>query len=120
MSNFNIFGDDRKIPKLTINVKIKVKTRTPEESTTWNTVFGYIMKKPRTKLEFLAVNTLRKLSLNEIKLKDIKHLISETDFNQLNKVEYIFDNVLTCDTKAFILAILKVPTNEVSKLIKTV
>ena len=39
MKHLNIFGDDRKIPKLSINVRIKVKTNTAEENKAWNTVF---------------------------------------------------------------------------------
>lgn len=116
MTNFDIFGDGRKIPKLSVSVKVKVKTRSVEETIIWNNVFGYIMKKPRTKLEFLAVNNLRKISLNEIKLKDIKDFLSQEDFTQLSKIEYLFDNNLTADLKAFILAILKIPTSEILKL----
>jgi len=40
----NLWNDERKIPKISINVKIKVKTDTPEEFAAWNSVFGYIMK----------------------------------------------------------------------------
>lgn len=109
MKSLNIFGDDRKIPKLSINVKVKVKTRSPEETLAWNQVFGYIMKKPRTKLEFLAVNNLRRLQLDGIKLDNIEPFITKEDFIQLKKVEYVFDYTLTADIKAFILAILKVP-----------
>ena len=45
MKKIDIFGDDRKIPKLSVNVKVRVKTESLEESIAWNQVFGYIMKK---------------------------------------------------------------------------
>jgi hypothetical protein len=118
MKYLNIFGDDRKIPKLSINVRIKVKTNTAEENKAWNTVFGYIMKKPRTKLEFLTVSTIRSLALDKITLEAIKKNISEEDYIQLQKVENVFNNNLTDDIKAFILAILKIPVNILENICK--
>lgn len=112
----DIFGDGRKCPKLSVNVKVKVNTNTKEEADNWNSVFGYIMKKPRTKLEFLMINPIRKLSLSNITLKKIKNYISEEDFNQLSKIENIFDLRLTNDLKAFILAVLKIPVSILEKL----
>lgn len=44
MRHLNIFGDDRKIPKVSINAKVKVKTKSAEEGKAWNKAFGYIMK----------------------------------------------------------------------------
>ena len=83
----DIFGDGRKRPKLSVNVKIKINTKYKEESLEWNKVFGYIMKKPRTKLEFLMVNSIRRLQLSNITLEKIKPYISEEDYGQLFKIE---------------------------------
>lgn len=113
---FDIFGDGRKRPKLSVNVKVKVSTTYTDEMTHWNKVFGYIMKKPRTKLEFLMINSIRKLSLSKITLQKIKNYISEEDYVQLQKIENIFDKDLTDDLKAFILAILKIPVSILEKL----
>ena len=99
----DIFGDGRKTPKISINVKVKVKTATPGESIRWNKVFGYIMKKPRTKLEFLVVDPIRNLQLDKIELEDIKQYITEEDYNQLSKVTKIFNRKLTADVKSFIV-----------------
>lgn len=118
MTNLDIFGDGRKVPQLSINVKVKIKNDYQQYNTAWNNVFGYIMKKPRTKLEFLAVNSFRNLSLSELKLKDIKEYISNEDYEHLQQVEEVFDSGLTSDVKAFILSILKVPFNRVENLIK--
>lgn len=109
MVRINAFGDDRKIPKLSINVKVKVKIDSPSDIVKWNNVFGYIMKKPRTKLDFINVNPIRNLKLNNITVEKIKNYISEEDYTQLLKVENIFNTNLTNDLKAFILAILKIP-----------
>lgn len=117
MSKIDIFGDGRKTPKISINVKVKVNTVTPEESHKWNKVFGYIMKKPRTKLEFLAVDAIRCLSLDKIQLEDIKSYISEEDYKELKLVEKIFNKRLTSDIKAFILSILKMKINVLQQII---
>lgn len=106
----DIFGDGRKRPKLSVNVKIKINTKYKEESLKWNKVFGYIMKKPRTKLEFLMVNSIRRLQLSNITLEKIEPYISEEDYSQLSEIENTFNTQLPDDLKAFILAILKVPT----------
>lgn len=116
MRHLNIFGDDRKIPKVSINVKVKVKTKSAEEGKAWNRAFGYIMKKPRTKLEFLMTNTIRGLKLDRITLSKIKGYISEEDYNYLSTVESIFDNNLTDDVKVFILSVLKIPVLTLEKL----
>ena len=47
MSKINPFTDGRKIPEVSINVKVKVDTEATEEATNWNKVFGYLMRKPR-------------------------------------------------------------------------
>lgn len=117
MSKIDIFGDGRKTPKISVNVKIKVKTNNADETTAWNKAFGYIMKKQRTKLEFLAVDSLRCLALDKIKLENIKNLISEEDYLVLKDIEKIFDKRLTCDVKAFILAILKISPNQIEYLV---
>lgn len=117
MNRIDVFGDGRKTPKISVNVKIKVKTNDINETVAWNKAFGYIMKKQRTKLEFLAVDSLRCLSLDKVKLKDIANLITEEDYAELSPIEKIFDKRLTSDVKAFILAILRVSSNQVENII---
>lgn len=119
MNRIDVFGDGRKTPKISVNVKIKVKTSDINETVAWNKAFGYIMKKQRTKLEFLAVDSLRCLSLDKVKLKDIANLITEEDYTELSPIEKIFDKRLTSDVKAFILAILKVSNNQIENIITT-
>lgn len=116
MTKLDIFGDNRKIPKLSINVKVKVDTESAEEAANWNTVFGYIMKKPRTKLEFLAVNMIRNLSLSKIYIEDLKDYIAKEDYEQLVKIDALFNMRLTADIKAFILSILHVPYDRLVEL----
>lgn len=117
MNRIDVFGDGRKTPKISVNVKIKVKTSDINETIAWNKAFGYIMKKQRTKLEFLAVDSLRCLSLDKVKLKDIANLITEEDYAELSPIEKIFDKRLTSDVKAFILAILKVSNSQIENII---
>ena len=117
MNRIDVFGDGRKTPKISVNVKIKVKTSDINETVAWNKAFGYIMKKQRTKLEFLAVDSLRCLSLDKVKLKDIANLITEIDYAELSPIEKIFDKRLTSDVKAFILAILKVSNSQIENII---
>ncbi len=116
MTNIDIFGDNRKIPSLSINVKIKANTISQEEAKAWDKVFGYVMKKPRTKLEFLAVNKIRELSLNTISVQQLKPYLNEEDYEQLLKIENLFTDRLTADIKAFILAILKVSPDTIKSL----
>ncbi len=118
MSNLNIFGDDRKIPKVTVNVKVRVKDLNDEETRAWNKAFGYIMRKTHSKLEFIAINTIRELSIRNIKLADIKDFISETDYNVLHTIESIFNNKISIDLKAFILAMLKIPVTSIAAFCK--
>ena len=108
MTNIDIFGDNRKIPSLSINVKIKANTVSQEEAKAWDKVFGYVMKKPRTKLEFLALNT--------ISVQQLKPYLNEEDYEQLLKIENLFTDRLTADIKAFILAILKVSPDTIKSL----
>ena len=117
MNRIDVFGDGRKTPKISVNVKIKVKTSDINETIAWNKAFGYIMKKQRTKLEFLAVDSLRCLSLDKVKLKDIANFITEEDYAELSSIEKIFDKRLTSDVKAFILAILKVSNSQIENII---
>ena len=117
MNRIDVFGDGRKTPKISVNVKIKVKTSDINEAIAWNKAFGYIMKKQRTKLEFLAVDSLRCLSLDKVKLKDIASLITGEDYAELSPIEKIFDKRLTSDVKAFILAILKVSNSQIENII---
>lgn len=119
MLDFDIFGDGRKTPKLSVNVKVKVKTNSQAEIKAWNSVFGYFIKKPRTKLEFLAVSHIRSLDLTKILVSDLKGYLSEEDYEQLERIEDIFNTRLTADIKAFILAILKFPVNFLSSIISS-
>ena len=118
MTNIDIFGDQRKIPKLSVKVRVKAKTVSSEETAEWNRVFGYIMKKPRTKLEFLTIASLRNLPLSKLTLAVLKPYIKEEDYIQLQKVEDLFNNRLTIDVKAFILGVLRIPYNTLSDLSK--
>lgn len=108
MSKINPFTDDRKIPEVSINVKIRVDTDTPDETSNWNKTFGYLMRKPRTKLEFINVTELRKTNLENVTVDSLKNFLQEEDYIQLKSIEKIFDTRLTQDVKAFILAILKI------------
>lgn len=117
MNRIDVFGDGRKTPKISVNVKIKVKTSDINETVAWNKAFGYIMKKQRTKLEFLTVDSLRCLSLDKVKLKDIVNFITKEDYAELSPIEKIFDKRLTSDVKAFILAILKVSNSQIENII---
>lgn len=119
MEKINPFLDKRPIPKVNINVKIKVKTNSAKENADWNKAFGYLMKKPRTKLEFLTVNIIRKLPLEKITLQSIKPLLLENDYNVLVTIEDIFNNRLTSDVKSFILAILRIPIKDLDNIINT-
>ena len=119
MLNVDLFGDERKVPKLSVNVKVKVKTESQEENTQWNSVFGYLMKKPRTKLDFLTTNNFRKLPLAELTLEKLKPFIFKEDYDQLVKIERVFNEALSSDLKAFILAILKIPYEKVLELKET-
>lgn len=118
MVRLNIFDDGRKMPKLSVNLKVKIKSRNQDELANWNTFFGYLMKKQRTKLDFLAVAPIRELDLSKIKLDSIKDYINEEDYDQISKIEKIFDKKLTSDVKSFILAMLRIPLESIKSLIK--
>ena len=116
MNNINPFLDKRPIPKIGINVKIKIKSDSAKENADWNKAFGYIMKKPRTKLEFLTVSLIRKLPLEKITLEKIKPYLTENDYQQLLTIENIFNSKLTTDVKSFILSILRIPVKDLEAL----
>ena len=116
MSNINPFLDKRPIPKISINVKVKIKSDSAKENADWNKAFGYIMKKPRTKLEFLTVNLIRKLPLENITLEKIKPYLTNADYQQLATIENIFNTKLTTDVKSFILSILRIPIKDLEAL----
>ena len=116
MQNVNPFLDKRPIPKISINVKVKIKSDSAKENADWNKAFGYIMKKPRTKLEFLTVNLIRKLPLEKITLEKIKPYLTENDYQQLLMIENIFNSKLTTDVKSFILSVLRIPVKSLEAL----
>lgn len=117
MPTVNPFLDKRPIPRIGINVKVKIKTNSAKENADWNKVFGYIMKKPRTKLEFLTVSAIRKLPLNDITVAKLQPLVTEEDYNQLLIIEDIFNNRLTTDIKSFILAVLRISVKDLENII---
>lgn len=109
MANLDIFGDNRKIPNITINVKVKVKDLNSDETRVWNKAFGHIIRKGHSKLEFLTIDTIRELPIKNIKVSDLESVVSEEDYNVLKSIDTIFNNKISIDLKAFILAMLKVP-----------
>lgn len=117
MVKINPFTDDRKIPEVSINVKVKVNTDSNEESLNWNKVFGYLMRKPRTKVEFINVSDIRKYSLDKISLEDLRSYLQQEDFEKLKTIENIFNEKLTQDVKAFILSILKIKPSVIESLV---
>lgn len=119
MHKIDIFGDGRKVPKLHINLKVKAKTESPAESAAWNNTFGYFMKKPRTKLDFISVGAIRNLPLHKVQLTDLKTYLPEEDYKQLSTVENVFNNSLTSDLKAFVLAIAKIKQEDLETIIST-
>lgn len=113
----NPFLDKRPIPKVGINVKVKIKTNSAQENADWNKVFGYIMKKPRTKLEFLIVSNIRKLQLDKITVNSLQPYLIDEDYQQLLLIQDIFDNRLTTDIKSFILGVLRIPIKSLENII---
>lgn len=109
MTNLDIFGDNRKIPNIKVNVKVKIKDLNSDETRIWNKAFGYIMRKGHSKLEFLSIDTIRELPIKNIKLVDLKSTLNEEDYSVLKTIEDVFDNKISTDLKAFILAMLKIP-----------
>lgn len=116
MTKLDIFGDGRKTPKISVNVKIKVETKSAKENVHWNKFFGYLMKKPRTKLDFLSVNAIRKLNMSKITLKSINDYLKDDDKEQINKIKDLFDKRLTTDVKAFIITLLHIPYDKLQEI----
>ena len=96
----NPFIDGRPIPNIKVNFKVKIKTKSTEESSIWNSFFAYVMSKPRTKIEFITVALMRNFALSAIKVEDYEKLLT---------VEEIFNERLPIDLKAFILSVFQVP-----------
>lgn len=115
----DIFGDGRKVPRITVNIKVKISNLDEAETKAWNKAFGYVMKKQHSKLEFLALNIIRDLSLKKLTLSDIKPFISDSDYEALSNVEDIFNTKISSDIKAFIIAMLKVPVPSLVNLLKS-
>lgn len=109
--NMNPFLDQRKIPEININFRIKINSEDKEEINNWNIFFSELMKKPKTKLTFTTCNILRELSVSNITLSQIKDHIDYNDYILLKPIEELFNNRLEIDLKIFILALLKVPVN---------
>lgn len=105
----NPFIDGRPIPNIKVNFKVKIKTKSTEESSIWNSFFAYVMGKPRTKIEFITVALMRNFSLSTIKVEDLNGIIAEEDYEKLLTVEEIFNERLPVDLKAFILSVFQVP-----------
>lgn len=118
MSKINPFTDGRKLPDVAINVKVKVETESTDENVNWNKVFGYLMRKPRTKVEFINVTDIRKFSLDNITLESLHPYLQEEDYQKLKTIENIFNEKLTQDVKAFVLSILKIKPSVVEELSK--
>ena len=118
MSKINPFTDGRKLPDVAINVKVKVETESTDENVNWNKVFGYLMRKPRTKVEFINVTDIRKFSLDNITLEALHPYLQEEDYQKLKTIENIFNDKLTQDVKAFVLSILKIKPSVVEELSK--
>ncbi len=105
----NPFIDGRPIPNIRVNFKVKIKTKSTEESSIWNSFFAYVMGKPRTKIEFITVALMRNFSLSTIKVEDLNGVIADEDYEKLLTVEEIFNERLPVDLKAFILSVFQVP-----------
>lgn len=117
MPTINPFIDNRPIPKIGVNVKVKIKTDSAEDNNLWNKAFGYIMKKPRTKLEFLTISSIRKLNLEKVTLDGIQPFINNQDYMALKPIENVFNTRLTTDVKSFILGVLRIPIKSLETII---
>lgn len=105
----NPFIDGRPIPNIKVNFKVKIKTKSAEESIVWNSFFAYVMSKPRTKIEFITVALMRNFALSSITVEDLKDVIDPGDYEKLLTIEEIFNERLPIDLKAFILSVFQVP-----------
>lgn len=111
----NPFVDNRPIPNIKVNFKVKIKTKSAEETASWNRFFAYIMKKPRTKIEFSTISLFRELPITNIKIENIENFINKEDYDQLFIIKDIFENRLPIDLKAFILSMLQVPIKAIKQ-----
>lgn len=115
MPNFNPFLDERPIPQLDINLKVKIKTKNKKDYRDWNVFFSYIMKKPKTKLTFTTVSILRDMSVSHITVDDIIDYVRDPkDKVELVKIKDIFTD-LPIDLKIFILALLQISIKAIQK-----
>lgn len=112
----NPFIDNRPIPNIKVNFRVKIKTKNITESTNWNSFFAYIMGKPKTKIEFITTSLMRNLPINKVKVEHLKSIVTDKDYEKLMEIQYLFENCLPVDLKAFILSILQVPISFVENL----
>ena len=105
----NPFLDERPIPKLDINLKVKIKVHNQDEYKAWNSFFSYLMKKPKSKLNFITASILRNMNISLVTFDKIKDYLNEQDRLELEKIKDIFDNNLSVDLKIYILSIYQVP-----------
>lgn len=105
----NPFLDERPIPKLNVNLKVKVKTTNSVDYQKWNAFFSYLMKKPKSKLTFVTISILRSLNISLVKYDQIKDYLNEDDKRELGNISHIFDELLPIDLKIFILAMCQIP-----------
>lgn len=107
--NMNPFLDQRKIPEININFRVKINSTDREEINNWNIFFSELMKKPKTKLTFTTCSILRDFPISEVTLDQIKPNLDQKDYDLLKPLEDLFNNRLETDLKIFILSLLKVP-----------
>lgn len=105
----NPFLDQRKIPEININFRVKINSTDREEINNWNIFFSELMKKPKTKLTFTTCSILRDFPISEVTLDQIKPNLDQKDYDLLKPLEDLFNNRLETDLKIFILSLLKVP-----------
>lgn len=110
----NPFIDERPIPKLDINLKVKIKANNPKDIYNWNKFFAYLMRKPKTKLTFITTSLLHNISVSQVTYNQIKDYLSPEDKEQLATIEDVFNNTLPVDLKIFVLALLQVPLKYLS------
>lgn len=105
----NPFIDERPIPKLDINLKVKIKANTAKDIYNWNRFFAYVMGKPKTKLTFITTSLLHNIPVSQVTFNQIKDYLTPEDREQLATIQDIFDNTLPLDLKIFVIALLQVP-----------
>lgn len=114
----NPFLDNRPIPNIKVNFRVKIKTKDIVESNNWNSFFAYIMGKHKTKIEFITTSILRNMPIYKVTASSLKPILPEKDYEKLMTVQPLFDEVIPTDLKAFILSILQVPVDFVEKITK--